>query len=103
LVFLVLIFANVVINGGSDEIPPEEQWYIDTVLSQITSETTKEEVIELLGKPSRDLALKLNWWVSIANRKSRVGVYFSSTTGKAQEIVLDGGGGRFYYRKTLTE
>jgi hypothetical protein len=91
------------INVENDDIPAEEQLYIDTVLSQITSETTKEEAIELLGKPSRDLVLKVNWWVSIDGRNSRIGVYFSSATGKAEDVILDGGWGRFYYRKALIE
>jgi hypothetical protein len=79
------------INGENDDIPAEEQNYIDTVLSQITSETTKEEAIGLFGKPSRDLVLKVNWWVSIDSRNSGVGIFFSETNGKAEEIVLDGG------------
>ena len=92
---------NVITSGMDDEIPAEEQEYIDSILSQITSETTKEEAISLLGEPDRDLELKVNWWVNIASRDSRVGIYFSASTNKATEIVLDGGVGRFYYREKL--
>ncbi|MDR1193846.1 MAG: hypothetical protein LBK98_06765 [Peptococcaceae bacterium] len=103
LLFFAVVFLGSAINPGNDDIPAEEQIYIDTVLARVTAETTKEEAIELLGKPSRDLVLKVNWWVVIANRNSRVGIYFSGTTGKAEEVVLDGGWGKFYYTKTLGE
>ncbi len=88
-------------NGTTDTIPTAEQQYIDTVLSQITAESSKEDVIILLGKPDRDLVAKVNWWVNIEGANSRVGVYFSITSGKATEIVLDGGVGRFYYQEKL--
>ncbi len=100
----VLIFAGSItgmIAGTNEAIPKEEQNYIDTVLSQITTETTKEDAIVILGKPDRDLFAKTNWWVNIGGRNSRIGIYFSIATGTANEIVLDGGTGRFYYRKTL--
>lgn len=83
------------------QIPTEEQEYIDTVLIQITSESTLEEVIEILGEPYKNIGLKVNWIVTINERKSRIGVYFSSETGKATTINLDGGVGKFYYRKDV--
>lgn len=106
LMFIPLIFSLVPLILGKatwteETIPAEEQYYIDTILSQITTESTKEEAIVLLGKPDRDHVYKVNWWVSIEGRKSRVGIYFSPSTGKANEIVLDGGMGKFYYRKKL--
>ena len=94
--------AEGVLVGMNDEVPPEEQKYIDSVLSRISTETTREDVISLLGTPYRDLGGKVNWWIEIDGQKSRVGVYFSHE-GKATEIVLDGGTGRYYYRKDLTE
>jgi len=103
---LFLIFSFLPLTAGSvvwidETIPAEEQHYIDTILSQITTESSKDEAIELLGKPDRDLIAKVNWWVSIDGRDSRVGIYFSPSTGKANEIVLDGGIGSFYFRKSL--
>lgn len=102
-----LIFLGIAVfdalNGFNPYIPPEERQYIDSVLSHVTAETTKAESIELLGTPSRDLLVRVNWWVSIAGRKSRIGISFSGDTGLAEEIVLDGGPGRFYYTKDLTE
>lgn len=94
----LFIFSS---RGMKDKIPTEEQGYIDTVLVQITSESTKEEVFELLGKPSRNIGLKINWNVIINEKKSRIGVYFSPEEEKATKVVLDGGVGRFYYRKDL--
>jgi hypothetical protein len=90
-------------NGLITEVPPAEQMYIDSVLSQITSQTTKAEAIELLGEPDRDLFFKVNWWVSIEDERSRIGIIFSPKTGFAAEIILDGGVERFYYSKELTE
>lgn len=84
-----------------DTVPPVEQEYIDSVLSLITKDSSKEDVINLLGKPDRDLGLKVNWWVTIGDKNSRIGVYFSSSSGKATRINLDGGPGRFYYSKEL--
>ena len=103
LVVILFLFIWAGVAGIADidyDISAEEQIYIDTVLAQITAETTREEAIALLGPPDRDLFLKVNWWVSVYGRSSRVGVYFS-TAGKANEVVLDGGAGRFYYRKSL--
>lgn len=82
------------------KMDPAERTFCKTVLSKITSTSSEKEVIALLGKPSRDLILKKNWWVQLGNRKDRIGVYFS-TSGYAKEVVLDGGIGRFYYRYKL--
>jgi len=90
-----------VILGMDDSVPEAEQEYIDKVLSKITKNSTKEEVIKLLGEPSRDLGWKLNWWVKINDKNSRVGVFFTSEGGAVEKVVLDGGMGRFYYCKEL--
>lgn len=87
--------------GMNEEIPPSEKDYINTVLVKITADSNKEDVIRLLGEPDRDLGLKVNWWVNINGNNNRIGVYFSSTTGKATGINFDGGRGRFYYTKDL--
>ena len=89
-----------ILSGMDSEVPAEEQKYIDEVLSKITKDSSKEDVIELLGTPSRDSGLKVNWWVTINGQESRVGVYFS-LSGNANRINLDGGPGRFYYRTDL--
>ena len=104
IIYLLLILVMLGTGQGivADEvIPTAEQHYIDTVLSQITTRSTKADTIALLGKPHRDLVAKVNWWVTIDGRDSRVGIYFDPTTGMADEIVLDGGMDRFYYRQTL--
>ena len=90
-----------ILSGMNDKVPEAEQEYIDKVLSKITKTSTKEEVIKLLGEPSRDLGWKLNWWVKIDNKDSRVGVFFTSEGNAIEKIVLDGGIGRFYYCKEL--
>jgi len=90
-----------VILGMDDNVPEAEQEYIDKILSKITKNSTKEEVITLLGEPSRDLGWKLNWWVKINDKNSRVGVFFTSEGGVLEKVVLDGGMGRFYYCKEL--
>jgi len=90
-----------ILSGMNDKVPEAEQEYIDKVLSKITKNSTKEEVLKLLGEPSRDLGWKLNWWVKIDNKDSRVGVFFTSKDGAIEKVVLDGGMGRFYYCKEL--
>lgn len=78
------------------EMEPEERKYCLETLSRIHAESSFDDVVEILGKPDRNiLNSKLNWWVKLGDRKSRVGVFFGS--GKANRIVLDGGPGRFYY------
>ncbi len=81
---------------------PEEQEYCLRVLWQIKPDWTKAQVTQLLGSPSRDMGLKTNWWVILGNKKDRVGVYFT-TSGLASEVVLDGGPGRFYYHRPVTD
>lgn len=97
-VLVVFIFCS---RGMNSSIPNEEQEFIDTVLVQINFESTLAEIIELLGEPSRNLGLKVNWVVTINEKESRIGVYFSSKTGTATTVNFDGGVGRFYYRKDL--
>lgn len=81
---------------------PAEREFCLTVLSQITASTTKDEVLQLLGNPSRDLGLKTNWWIRLGDRKDRIGVYFD-TSKNATQVVLDGGPGRFYYSPNLSK
>lgn len=88
-----------IISGMNDPVPDKEQEYIDNILSQITKDTTKNELIELLGEPSRDLGFKINWWIEIEEKKSRVGVFIKNN--QIKQVVLDGGPGRFYYSKDI--
>lgn len=92
--------------GGPEEqlarMEPPEREFCLTVLSQITSSSTKSEVLQLLGSPSRDLGLKTNWWIRLGDRRDRIGVYFD-TSKNATGVVLDGGPGRFYYTRDLDE
>ena len=103
----VLVFgAEFVFFSGNTSNPeeqlgrmsPDEREYCEKTLGQITSAWSDDEVEKLLGKPSRDLSLKKNWWVTFDDRRSRVGVYFNSK-GNATEIVFDGVG--FYYRRPV--
>lgn len=100
LAFLFVIFS-IFTYGMNKEIPLEEKVYLDNVLSKITADSTKTDVVSLLGNPSRDLELKVNWEVTINDNNNRIEVYFSGITGKATRIDFDGGIGRFYYRKDL--
>ena len=75
---------------------PAEREYCERVLSKILTTSNEKDVEELLGKPSRDLWLKKNWWVKLGGKKDRVGVYFGLNSF-AHTVVLDGGPGRFYY------
>jgi hypothetical protein len=92
--------------GGTAEeqlrkMTPEEREFCLHTLSQITSRSTRSDVIGLLGQPSRDLGLKVNWWVTLGQRRARVGVYFTPA-GVVDEVVLDGGPGRYYYSRKVT-
>lgn len=98
-VLVVMIFFST--RGMNEKVPVSEQAYIDTVLSQITTQSQMTDVVHLLGEPSKNMGLKTNWWVEIKGKQSRVTVYFSETTGCATEIILSGGPGRFYYRKAI--
>ena len=81
---------------------PAERRFCAEILNSITAESTKQDILTMLGKPSRSiLGKKLNWWVKIDEKKDRIGVYFSSSD-KPTGVVLDGGWGRFYYRCNLT-
>ena len=100
-VILVLVLIKIISSGMDKPMPEAENKYLNDVLSEINSNSSREEVIKLLGEPSRDMDLKVNWWVTLNGQKSRVGVYFSASDKKATEISFDGGMGRFYYRKDL--
>ncbi|WP_326513814.1 hypothetical protein [Clostridium intestinale] len=99
--FSIFMVFNFLYKGMDKEIPPKEQEYIYEVLDKINADSSKEDVIKLLGEPDRNLGLKVNWWVTVDGNKDRVGVYFSETTGKATAVNFDGGSGRFYYRKNF--
>jgi hypothetical protein len=77
--------------------PAEREYCLDK-LGKINANSTAADVEVLLGKPSRDLVLKKNWWVTFGDHKARSGVYFS-TEGHATEVVLDGDG--YYYRRKV--
>ena len=82
-------------------LPEERQFCLETLWS-IDTNSTERDVLALLGKPSRSLKYKKNWWVILGGKKDRVGVYFD-TSGHATKIVLDGGTGRFYYQRNVID
>ena len=93
--------------GGSPQeqlkkMTPEEREFCLQELWQITTNSTRSEVLQMLGSPSRDLGMKVNWWIKLGQNKSRVGVYFT-TAGRADQVVLDGGPGRFYYCRDVAD
>ena len=105
--FTILDFVNTVGDtGGPDaqlaSMLPGERQFCERVLWQIDSSSTKRDVLALLGKPSRGLKFKKNWWVELDGKKDRIGVFFN-TSGFATDVVLDGGPGRFYYTRAVKE
>jgi hypothetical protein len=103
----VLVAVSVRGMGGSteeqlDKMTHEERQFCLQSLWQITTNSTRSDVIRMLGSPSRDLGLKVNWWVKLGQERSRVGVFFTAA-GYADEVVLDGGSGRFYYCRSVAE
>lgn len=102
IIIVILSIAFVFYSQGmSNEMPEAEKAYLDNVLNKVTPESTKQDVIDLLGDPDRDLGFKVNWRVLINGNESRIGVYFDGTSGKATQMNFDGGTGRFYFRKDL--
>ena len=81
---------------------PEERDFCEQVLARILPTSNGKHVVEVLGKPDRDLMLKKNWWVKLGGKRDRVGVFFD-TAGLATDVVLDGGPGRFYYRRPVKD
>ena len=105
--FTIMDFINISGDTGNPDdqlarMLPHERQFCDQVLSQIDSSSTERDVLALLGKPSRSLKFKKNWWIKLDEKNDRVGVYFN-TSGFATEVVLDGGTGRFYYRRKVTD
>jgi len=81
---------------------PAEREFCLEVLWQIDSSSTERDVLAILGAPSRSLKYTKNWWVTLDGRKDRAGVLFDSS-GYAEEVVLDGGFGRFYYSRKVKD
>ncbi len=81
---------------------PAERNFCLKLLRQIDPSSTERDVLAILGAPSRSLEYKKNWWVTLDGRQERVGVMFNSS-GFAEEVVLDGGPGRFYYRRKVKD
>lgn len=105
--FTLLDFYNTAgFSGNPDKqlqkMLPAERDFCERILWQIDSSSSERDVLALLGRPSRSLKFKKNWWVQLGGKKDRVGVYFN-TSGMATEVVLDGGMGRFYYRRKVAE
>ena len=96
--------AGDVENPGEQlaKMMPAERDYCLNTLWQIDSSSNERDVLALLGPPSRSLKLKKNWHVTLEGKTDRVGVY-SGTDGRATEVVLDGGWGRFYYRRSVRD
>jgi hypothetical protein len=105
--FTILDFIN---TAGDTSDPnaqlatmlPAERQFCEQVLWQIDSSSTERDVLALLGPPSRSLKFKKNWWVELDGKKDRVGVFFN-TSGFATDVVLDGGTGRFYYKRDVKD
>ena len=81
---------------------PAERDFCEQVLARILPTSSGKDVVEVLGEPDRDLMLKKNWWVKLDGKRDRVGVFFDMA-GLATDVVLDGGPGRFYYRRPVKE
>lgn len=81
---------------------PAERDFCLKTLWRIDSSSTERDVLALLGPPSRSLKYHKTWWVNLDGRASRAGVFFN-TAGFADEVVLDGGVGRFYYRRRVKD
>jgi len=77
----------------------KEREYLINKLGKIRKGMSRDEVVKLLGPPSRDLPQKVNWWVHPDKKDIRAGVYFWNN--RATDVVLDGGTGSFYYRQKL--
>jgi hypothetical protein len=81
---------------------PEERDFCEKTLWQIESSCTEGDVLAVLGAPSRSLKFKKDWWVKLDGRQVQAGVWFDAS-GFAADVVLDGGPGRFYYRRKVKD
>lgn len=107
IVFTILDFINTAGDTGDPNAQlatmlPAERQFCEQVLWQIDSSSTERDVLTLLGPPSRSLKFKKNWWVELDGKKDRVGVFFNAS-GFATDVVLDGGTGRFYYKRDVKD
>ena len=103
LVFIVGTVVNV--DDPEDQLAamlPAERDFCEQVLARILPTSSGKDVVEVLGEPDRDLMVKKNWWVKLDGKRDRVGVFFDMA-GLATNVVLDGGPGRFYYRRPVKD
>ncbi len=82
-------------------LPSEREFCIKT-LWQINTSSNERDVLALLGPPSRSLKYKKNWYITLDGKMDRIGVYLG-TDNYATQVVLDGGPGRFYYRRNVKD
>ncbi len=110
LIIIVLTIVDFLNTAGDINNPeaqlarmlPAEQEFCLKTLWQIDSSSNERDVLALLGSPSRSLKLKKNWHITLDGKTDRIGVYFG-TNGYATQVVLDGGPGRFYYRRNVKD
>lgn len=103
-IIITIILSAVVVysvRGMNTEIPPEEQQFINTILLHVNEDSSKDEVMDILGEPSKSIGDKVDWNVMINGKRTTISVYFAHKTGYATRINFDGGVGRFYFNKDL--
>ncbi len=107
IVLTILDFINTAgdVNNPDAQLAkmlPAEREFCQNILWQINSLSTERDVLALLGPPAKSLKLKKNWNVTLDGKTDRVGIYFD-TNGYATQVLLDGGMGRFYYRRDVKD
>ncbi|MBN1973630.1 MAG: hypothetical protein JW787_08315 [Sedimentisphaerales bacterium] len=110
LIVVVLTAMDFLNNAGDVKNPedqlakmlPAERDFCQQILWQIDSGSNERDVLALLGPPARSLKLKKIWHVKLDGKADRVSVYFG-IDGLATQVVLDGGFGRFYYRRSVND